>query len=202
MQPDLQSTLVERGCSEFQATRLAGRFFALGEGDVRLFVPGRVELVGKHTDYAGGSSITMAAGHGFCAVARPLNESILRIVDSSRELIAELPLETSLMADGWTTYPVAVIRRVLSNVPSASRGAEIVLESDLPRAAGMSSSSALITCVFLAWAHATGWIDDPLLQEAITSHQDLADYLASIESGVDFKSLKGIKSLKSPQTLR
>jgi galactokinase len=155
-------------------------------------VPGRIELVGKHTDYAGGSSITVATSRGFCASARPVEDAVLRIVDVAREVSAELPLDPGFQGSGWTTYPASVVRRIVLNVPTASRGAEVVIDSDLPGAAGLSTSSALITCIFLGWAHAAEWIHDPLLQDAIHTDQDLADYLAAIENGRDFKSLKGV----------
>ena len=38
------------------------------------FVPGRIEVLGKHTDYAGGSSLVVAAEQGFCLVAAPRDQ--------------------------------------------------------------------------------------------------------------------------------
>ncbi len=189
----LISLLKERGCSSEQSERLSGHFGRLGPGRVRLFVPGRIELVGNHVDYAGGSSLTMATTRGLAVVAEPIAESALRIEVDSQGLSADFPLETSIMGEGWATYPATLIRRVLANVPSAAAagGACVHIYSDLPLASGLSSSSAFLIALFLAWGHASGWIQDPLLQERLPDDQALADYVATIENGRDFGALVG-----------
>lgn len=187
------SLLQERGCSVEQAERVSGHFGRLGSGAVRLFVPGRIELVGNHVDYAGGSSLTIATTRGLAVVADPIEEAVLRVGIPSEGLAADFPLETSIQGQGWATYPATLIRRVLANVPSAAgaRGAHIRISSDLPLASGLSSSSAFLIALFLGWAHAAGWIRDPLLQEHLPDDQALADYVATIENGCDFGALKG-----------
>jgi len=60
----------------------------------RWFVPGRIEVLGKHTDYAGGRSLLCAVERGFCVVARPRADNIVRIAD------ALLDVETRLALSG------------------------------------------------------------------------------------------------------
>jgi len=45
------------------------------------FVPGRIEVLGKHTDYAGGRSLLCAMERGFAVLARPRTDAVVRAVD-------------------------------------------------------------------------------------------------------------------------
>lgn len=196
----MEDQLLSRGCFPSQAGRLGEYFDELGDSAVRLFVPGRIELIGNHVDYAGGSSLTIATTRGLAVVASPIAARELRIEVSLRgqggeakRLTARLGLEPELEATGWQSYPATLIRRILANVPGsrAGGGASIRIISDLPLAAGLSSSSAFLIALFLGWGHATGWMRDPALQEALTDKQAIADYVATIENGRDYKSLAG-----------
>ena len=108
------------------------------------FVPGRLEVLGKHTDYAGGRSLLCAVERGFCIIASPRDDSQLRIVDAATTSVVSFEIDADLgPPGGWANYPATVARRVARNF-CATRGADIAFESDLPQAAGMSSSSALL----------------------------------------------------------
>ncbi len=48
---------------------------------IRLWVPGRIEVLGKHTDYAGGRSLLAAVERGFCVAAAPRKDAIVHVVD-------------------------------------------------------------------------------------------------------------------------
>ena len=58
----------------------------------RWFVPGRIEVLGKHTDYAGGRSLICAAERGMCVVAAPRSDAFIRIADAIRGEALEVPL--------------------------------------------------------------------------------------------------------------
>src|SRR6185295_19613484 len=47
----------------------------------RWFVPGRIEIFGKHTDYVGGRSLLAATPRGFAVVAGPRSDGLVRVVD-------------------------------------------------------------------------------------------------------------------------
>lgn len=157
-----------------------------------LWVPGRVEVLGKHTDYAGGRSLLCAIERGFCARVAPRPDAVLRLVDVGRSVSREFPLNDSVTGgDDWTGYVAAVVRRLTRNFPMVTHGADVVLSSDLPRASGMSSSSALLITVFIALGKTNDMRSTPEFRNAIFSREELAAYLACIENGNDFRGLAG-----------
>jgi len=86
---------------------------------------------------------------------------------------------------------MTVARRLTRNFPGATRGTQIALASDLPPAAGMSSSSALMVGVFFALADANDlWQHGSFLAE-LNEPLNLAGYLATIENGQSYGPLVG-----------
>src|SRR5439155_107885 len=120
------------------------------------FVPGRLEVLGKHTDYAGGRSLLCTVERGICLVAAPRDDDRIRIVDAADGSTVACRIDPNLPSPvgDWSNYPLTVVRRVARNFPAARRGVDMALVSDLPAAAGMSSSSALMIATFLALADA------------------------------------------------
>lgn len=157
------------------------------------FVPGRVEVLGKHTDYAGGRSLLMAVEQGICLVAVARADNLVRIVavDSAQELAFPLDDCPEPPAGHWSNYPMTVARRIARNFPGARHGADIAFAGDLPVAAGMSSSSALVVAIFLALSEVNGLAERDEYRAAIHSPQELGAYLGSLENGLDFGSLEG-----------
>jgi len=159
----------------------------------RWFVPGRIEVLGKHTDYAGGRSLLCAVGRGFCVTAAPREDRVVRVADVAKGLTAEAPLDAELepTAQDWSLYLQTVTARVAQNFPGDLRGAEIALASDLPGASGLSSSSALIIALFSAIRAVNALDERPEWRAAIRTPEDLAGYLGSVENGQDFGPLAG-----------
>jgi galactokinase len=167
------------------------------------FVPGRIEVLGKHTDYAGGRSLLAAAEWGFCLVAWPRQDDRIRVLDAACGEAIDFPFNPDLSppVGHWSNYPMTVARRLARNFagpaapPGTTRGvwsgADIVFASDLPPAAGMSSSSALMIGIFLALAEVNQLAARELYRQNIASLDDLAGYLGTIENGQTFGSLEG-----------
>jgi galactokinase len=86
---------------------------------------------------------------------------------------------------------MTVARRMARNFPGACRGADLALASDLPPAAGLSSSSALMVGVFLVLAEVNHLTARDEYWHNIGSKTDLAGYLATIENGQSFGGLRG-----------
>lgn len=159
----------------------------------RWFVPGRIEVVGKHTAYAGGRSLFCAVGRGFCVAAAPRADRTVRIVDVGRGLTCEVLLDARAEpeGEGWAVYARTVASRIAQNFPGELRGADIALASDLPRASGLSSSSALVVSLFTALAAVNSLERHPAYAANIRSREDLGAYLGGVENGRSFGSLEG-----------
>lgn len=157
------------------------------------YVPGRIEVLGKHTDYAGGSSMVATAERGFCLIAAARDDSEIIVTDAARDETIRFTLDPELVpAQGdWSNYPMTVARRMARNFPGIVRGADISFCSDLPPAAGMSSSSALMIAVFFALADANDVWHHPSYPAELNESLTLAAYLATIENGQSYGDLEG-----------
>jgi len=163
---------------------------------IAFWIPGRIEVLGKHTDYAGGRSLLAATERGFCFAAAPRQDSEVRVADVINNLSTRIRLHPDLAPEVglWTNYPATVARRLCRNF-GLDKGADIAFASDLPQASGTSSSSALIVG-FALILMAIGELD--LLSEYrshIKTNEDLAGFLGTIENGQNYGSLQGDKGV-------
>src|SRR5262249_12648471 len=71
-------------------------------------MPGRIEFLGKHSDYAGGRSLICAIERGICLVASPREDSALCIVDATRKSDTVFTIGPDLRppSGNWTNYPM------------------------------------------------------------------------------------------------
>lgn len=171
-----------------------------GPPDGALWVPGRVEVFGKHTDYAGGHSLVAPLPRGFVFAAKPRGDRTVAIADAARGEQFNVDLDAgdagSRSSDaghpsGWRRYAATTVHRLTRNFPAATLGADVVFASDLPPSSGMSSSSALIVGLAAILVRLAGIESRPEWQSAIRSAADSAGYYACIENGLAFASLAG-----------
>lgn len=201
--PRVKRRLCEAGISEDAAIRLAPTFEKVTEAlpqesteqsSLRaFFVPGRIEVLGKHTDYAGGSSLTCATERGFCLGAVPSPEPVLHVhrVATGETVDLELASGGTVPDDHWTHYPMTVVRRVRENFDIELEGGHVAFTSTLPRAAGMSSSSAMVVAFFEVLSTLNDLSAHPTYQEHLSQPEARAQYLGAIESGKAFGPLSG-----------
>jgi galactokinase len=193
----LAEQLVERGLRSieapakaalFQSTLAALRDLSGYAAEHAWWVPGRVEVFGKHTDYGGGRSLVAAVPRGFAIVARRRPDGRLAVVDakSGEHFSSEGDASPS-----WRHYVDAVRHRFARNFPGASFGADIALASDLPGAAGLSSSSALVVGIAAALARVGGLDARAEWRNNVRSPIDAAGYYACVENGSAFGTLPG-----------
>jgi galactokinase len=125
-------------------------------------------------------------------VAAPRDDGIVSVVDARWHDAVEIdPGDDERPYRGWTNYAAVVSRRLARNFPGAPLGATIVMISDLPRAAGLSSSSALVVGLSLVLIERGGLETRPEWQAAIRTRLDLAGYLGAVENGLSFPGLAG-----------
>jgi galactokinase len=152
------------------------------------WVPGRIEVLGKHTDYGGGRSLLCAVERGFHVLASPRRDATVRIIDASTGVAVPLTLSPDLAPQPgqWTDYPISVLRRVARDFPHARTGMDIVIRSSLPSASGLSSSSALVIATFLPLAKWNQLDQTDAWRSALPSREALAGYLGAVENGRAF----------------
>ena len=114
------------------------------EPDVCAFAPGRVNLIGEHTDYNGGNVLPCALNLGIKGAARLRDDKTIRLYSANfpDKGIAEISL-SSLLGGEWTDYPLSVIRTFAAMGYVIDRGADFVFSGNLPDGSGLSSSAAL-----------------------------------------------------------
>jgi galactokinase len=203
----LTDRLVAAGLPEAERaakSRLFHRVLERWRRDVRAasaatwWVPGRLEVFGTHTDYAGGRSLVAPVPRGFVFAAAPRPGRRIRVIDAGGAAEAVHDQVVTITAEqaptrfrGWRHYVEVTAARLGRNFPDSALGADIVFASDLPRAAGMSSSSALIVGVATTLVHAGSLRERAEWQRNVRSALDEAGYLACVENGHTFGELTG-----------
>ena len=149
------------------------------------FVPGRVELVGKHVDYAGGRSLTIATELAIHARATAIDKPVIRLRRTAGEVAMDVALSPNTTATGLrsSAYVTAVARRFARDFPQAGRGVAVELQSNLPTSAGLSSSTALVVTLAMAFVDANDLANDECWRAAVPTPIAFAEYVAAIETG-------------------
>ncbi|WP_371151767.1 galactokinase family protein [Buchananella felis] len=162
--------------------------------EVTWVVPGRIEVLGKHTDYAGGRSLLAASDVGIRFAAKAIDEPVLRVRSDAipGEVVEVSFTEAHSDRKGhWSGYPAAVAARLGANFPDLVRGTEVEISSTLPLASGMSSSSAMIVGLARAVIDVSGIESSEAFSDNISTLEQYAAYLACVENGQSFGSLAG-----------
>ena len=156
------------------------------------WVPGRLELFGTHTDYAGGRTLVAALPRGFVFVGAPRRDGQVTVIDAiSGDRVTLRSTGREAHADGWRRYVSTVVQRLARNFADVPLGADLSFASDLPPAAGMSSSSALMVGLAMTLIRLSGIREAPGWRQNIRGPLDEAGYYACIENGRDFRALPG-----------
>ncbi len=118
------------------------------EGEIRqYFAPGRVNLIGEHTDYNGGHVFPCALTIGTYGVVRSREDRNLRFYSVNFEKLGVI--ETSLddltpsKEAGWTNYPKGVMWAFEKRGMKLSHGLDVLIYGDIPNGSGLSSSASL-----------------------------------------------------------
>ena len=132
------------------AAELKAKFTELfGEGgDIReYFSPGRVNLIGEHTDYNAGHVFPCALTIGTYGVARKRDDKLIHFYSANMERLA--PKEASLddlsykEAYGWANYPLGVVWAFDERGMKLDKGFDMAIFGTIPNGSGLSSSASL-----------------------------------------------------------
>ena len=127
-----------------------------GKAETRgFFSPGRVNLIGEHTDYNGGHVFPCAISLGTYALVADRQDSKTRIYSMNQEGAGIIEFEMSGLsydsAKGWANYPMGVVKVFEDAGHKCSHGFDILIYGTLPNGSGLSSSASLevLTAVIL-----------------------------------------------------
>ena len=149
--------------------------------------PGRVNLIGEHTDYNDGFVLPFALPHRIAVAAAPREDGLFAVTTISdngkaqrAEVVAVADLEPGTVT-GWPAYPCGVawaLRRQGFDIGAAG-GADLVIAGDVPAGAGLSSSHALECAVALALL---GLLGHELDAGGAPSRQEIARWVQHSEN--------------------
>lgn len=155
-------------------------------------VPGRIEVLGKHVDYAGGRSLLCTVERGVVFVARARDDRTLVVRDARRRESFRLNYDGGERGHvSWAVYPRTVMRRLDRNFGGQLRGMDIAIASNLPSAAGVSSSSAITVGLTLIANALSSLSTQPAWQQQLVDRVTLAGYVGALENGATFGALAG-----------
>ena len=121
--------------------------------------PGRVNLIGEHTDYNDGFVLPMAIDRAIWIALSPRADTQVRIRSLDLEVDSAFELHSLAKGKGWLEYIKGVANELLK-AGHKLRGFDAVLTGDVPRAAGLSSSAAVELATARAFAAVSGFTWD------------------------------------------
>ncbi|MGN8246502.1 galactokinase [Cellulomonas soli] len=139
-------TWIDAWTPEQGAARVRARFAEVfdGEPDGVWSAPGRVNLIGEHTDYNGGLALPIALPHRTFVALRSRPDTVVRLVSGQESGAREVDLAAVApgTVEGWPAY-VAGVAWALQQAGHAVTGFDAVVDSCVPYGSGLSSSAAL-----------------------------------------------------------
>lgn len=113
------------------------------------FAPGRVNLIGEHTDYNGGLALPFAIADGVTVRAEPLPRSQVEVLAVDLDARDSFSLPEPERAGGWRAFARGIAAELAAAGHEVS-GARLRISGSVPRGSGLSSSAALEVALCLA----------------------------------------------------
>jgi galactokinase len=123
--------------------------------------PGRVNLIGEHTDYNEGYVMPVAIGLSCWVAIGPRDDRKLAIYSEDLDKSVERNLANMRPSQDWSDYPLGVAA-ILEQEGYCLRGANLYIRSEVPLGAGLSSSAALEVAVGYALLRGSGYDIEPV----------------------------------------
>jgi galactokinase len=116
---------------------------------VMAFGPGRVNLIGEHTDYNDGLALPFATAEGVTVNARATDDGRIAVKALDLDAVDSFSIDHPPPVKGWRAFVRGVVAE-LQDAGVAVRGASLEISGDIARGAGLSSSAALEVALSLA----------------------------------------------------
>jgi galactokinase len=152
-----------------------------GEPDVIGSAPGRVNLIGEHTDYNGGQVLPLAIDRRTYVAMRAIPAGVSRIVSGNASVPAQFDARAIAKSGEWWDYMTGVFAAFGSSDVRLPQ-VEAVVTSDLPTGSGLSSSAALEVATAITLAQLLG-SPQPLRELALMSWR-VENEFVGVSSGV------------------
>ncbi|MDX9722419.1 MAG: galactokinase [Myxococcota bacterium] len=121
------------------------------------FAPGRVNLIGEHTDYHEGLVMPGAIARGIQMLGRGREDGVFRIRSTAFEEAHVFRLEEGMSESaGWGRRAEGIVRLLADELAGPLRGMDLLLDADLPLGGGLSSSAASMAAIALALGQVNG----------------------------------------------
>ncbi len=119
-----------------------------GDADYRaFFAPGRINLIGEHTDYNGGNVFPCAITLGTYAVASKNDNNEIRLYSENFPDIGVITFDLTALdykkEDVWANYPKGMLKYLKEAGHAIDSGLDMVIQGDIPNGSGLSSSASL-----------------------------------------------------------
>lgn len=154
--------------------------------------PGRIEFIGNHTDYNGGTVLGAAIDRGVWVALARRDDGQRRFASDQRGSIVALPAgkpERQSGAQSWVNYPLGVIAALPEFGLRAPAGFDYLAMSDLPAGAGLSSSAAIELASALAFVALTG--EQPDRETLVKAARHAENHFVGVPCGILDQGVSG-----------
>jgi len=135
--------------TRMQLSQLSDKFRAVfNESDYRtFFAPGRINLIGEHTDYNGGHVFPASITKGTFALARKRDDQKIRMYSMNFEQVGVIEFELNNLEydkqHDWANYPKGMLRYLCEKGYDIQTGVDVLYYGNIPNGAGLSSSASI-----------------------------------------------------------
>ncbi len=160
--------------------------------DIMARAPGRIEFIGNHTDYNGGTVLGAAIDRGVWVAFARRDDQQRRFASDQRGTVIAVPsdrLEKQTGARSWTNYPMGVLAALPAFGLRGPAGFDYLAMSDLPAGAGLSSSAALELASALAFLEAAG--EQPPRETVVKIGRHAENHFVGVPCGILDQGVSG-----------
>ena len=154
--------------------------------------PGRIEFIGNHTDYNGGTVLGAAINRGVWVALAKRDDGQRRFASDQRGQIISVAagrLDRLAAAQSWANYPLGVLAALPVFGLRAPAGFDYLAMSDLPAGAGLSSSAAIELASALAFVAATG--EQPSRETLVQAARHAENNFVGVPCGILDQGVSG-----------
>jgi len=158
--------------------------YGAGENETHLFFsPGRVNLIGEHTDYNGGYVFPCALSFGTYLAVRKNGERLVRFATTNFDHRGEVKLDEPFEKEGksWINYPVGVLNE-FRKLAIEIEGVDLLYSGDIPNGAGLSSSASIEMVTAFAMNEIFGFGKDRM--ELVKISQNAENNFVGVNCGI------------------